>query len=722
MQRSATASILLILSLCVAVGGCSQRPEDTLAEIRALHEAGRFQESIGPLQALLEEDPEQPELHYLLGRALFQSGQSSSAIWPLRRAAEHPARAAQAGLLLTRALLLGRNAQDALAAVDRVLEAEPENLVARELRVEALLAGNRFAEALQEIDRVRALDPENLGVLGPRLACLIALERIDEAERALEAARRQLEATERDVPEALRARLCITSGLFLFEKGEPARAEARYAECLEAFPAQPVAVYEGALFYDRIGKGERATQIVRSAYADFPDDFREMLVRRMRTTGDRDEVERLLVEATRANPSPGTWFSLADHYVDEENYPAALRAFERALEAAVDPDPMLLFAYADTLIQAGEYMQALHAARDLESAMLRDLIAGRALLARGDAQGALSAFESGLRLWPDNATARLLAGRAAEQLGDFERAVVHYRGALRAGRGSTEAGALLAELYAAQGHRRLALDVARRYLTSRREDPEAYRLALRVARRTARYDVCREILARLALLPGQAPAALAEEVALEAALRGAEAALALLERAAIDLTDPAHAPALRASLEQLAVLGAHERARKQIDAALRENPQAAVFHELRAGALRAEGASAEAQRAALERALEIEPERAAALAGLAQLAAEAGEVERALRLYDRAARAQPADPSAAYAASRLLTARGRYDEARPRLEALLRRHPRHAEAAAELAELLRREERDPERARALARRAALFGSAPDAEEASASAP
>jgi tetratricopeptide (TPR) repeat protein len=722
MRRGAAAMFLLVLPLCIAAGGCSQRSEDALAEIRALHQADRFQASLGPLQALLEEDPEQPELHYLLGRALFRTGQPSSAIWPLRRAAEHPAHAAQAGLLLTRALLLGRNADDALAAVDRVLEVEPENLAARELRVEALGIGNRFAEALQEIDRVLALDPENLGVLGPRLASLIALERIDEAERALEAARRELDVTQRDVPEDLRARLCITSGLFLFEKGETARAEARYAECLEAFPTQPVAVYEGAVFYDRIGDSERATQIVRGAYAVSPDDFRQMLVRRMRTTGDRDEVERLLVEATRVSPSPGTWFSLADHYVDAEDYPAALRAFERALEAAVDPDPMLLFAYADTLIQAGEYMQALHAARDLDSAMLRDLIAGRALLARGDAQGALNAFESGLRLWPDNAPARLLAGRAAEQLGDFERAVVHYRGALRAGRGSTEAGALLAELYAAQGQRRLALDVARRYVTSRREDPEAYWLAIRVARRTARYDVCPEILAQLALLPGQASAALAEEIALEAALRGAEAALALLERAAIDLTDPANAPALRASLDQLAVLGAHDRAREQIDAALRENPQAAVFHELRAGALRAQGAPAEAQRDALERALELEPGRAAALAGLAQLAAEAGEVERALLFYDRAAQAQPADPSAAYAASRLLIARGRSDEARPRLEALLQRHPRHAEAAADLAELLLREERDPERARALTRRAALFGSAPDAGEAPASAP
>jgi tetratricopeptide (TPR) repeat protein len=361
-------------------------------------------------------------------------------------------------------------------------------------------------------------------------------------------------------------------------------------------------------------------------------------------------------------------------------------------------------------------MRALQVARDLDSAMLRDLIGGRVLLARGDAQGALTALESGLRLWPDNATARLLAGQAAEQLGHFERAVVHYRGALRAGRGSTEAGALLAELYAAQGNRRLALDVARRYVTSRPEDPQAYLLATRVAQRTGRYDVCRKVLAQLAELPGQAPVALAEKIALEAALRGAEAALAVLEIAIPDLTDPANAPALRASLEQLALLEAHERAREQVAAALRAHPEAAVFHELRARALHAEGAPADAQRAAFERALELDPRHAPALAGLARLAAQVNDVERALALYDRAARAKPADPSAAHAASRLLIAQGRADEAQTRLDTLLQRHPRHAEAATELARLLLRAGRGLERAQMLARRAALFGPGPDAYE------
>lgn len=239
-------------------------------------------------------------------------------------------------------------------------------------------------------------------------------------------------------------------------------------------------------------------------------------------------------------------------------------------------------------------------------------------------------------------------------------------------------------------------------------------MAIRVARRVGHYDACRDLFAQLAQLPGQAAVALAEEIALESALRGAEAARALAERSPLDLRDPTHAPALRALLDELALLGQHEPARARVDAALTAHPRAAVFHELSGRALQAASAPVEAQRASFERALELDPQRAPALTALADLAARADDVDRALALYDRATRAAPDDPAAAYAASRLLLAHGHSADAERRLAALLRRHPRHAAAAAELSELLLRDGRDLERARALAQRAALFGSDPEA--------
>ncbi len=715
MPRGFFVSIPMILAL-VAGSGCSPQPEDVLALIRRLHESGNFGDSIEPLQELLDRDPNQPEVNYLLGQALLAIGQTSSAVWSLSKAAESPDYEVQAGLLLTRALLRGRNQQDAITAVDRVLQIAPRNLAALDLRIEALVSADRYEEVLSDIERLLELDPENLRVLIPRALALLGLERIDEAGEALEAANRKLATTERDVSAAMRARLCITGGLFTFEKGDPESAESRYAQCLEEFPTEPLAVQEGARFYDRIGQRERATEIIRSAYDQFPNDFRAMLAGRMHALGEIDEKQRLLLEAAEEDFSPGAWFTLADHYVDRETYPAAIKAFERALERARNPPPMLVFAYADTLVQAGDYTRARQAVEKLDVPVLRDLIEGRVLLAQGDARGALQALESGIRFWPDNPTARLLAGQAAERVGDFERAIVHYRGSMRGGPGRTEAGALLAELYAAQGARRLALDIVRRYLRGRPRDPEAHLLAVRVAWRLGQHALRRDSLTRLSALPGQAPVAVAEEATMVAAESGPAAAVGFMERAPLDFTHPVAAPALRVLLEQLGALGAHEKAQARVAAAIEVHPKQPVFHALQARALRAAGAPPEQVREAFERALELDPEHAPALAGLAGLAAEGGERERALTLYDRAAKAAPEDPTPAYAAIQRLLAQGRSDEAQRRLVELLERHPRHAGAAVDLAQLLVRRGGDLDRALALAKRAALFGPGPDSYE------
>jgi tetratricopeptide (TPR) repeat protein len=144
-------------------------------------------------------------------------------------------------------------------------------------------------------------------------------------------------------------------------------------------------------------------------------------------------------------------------------------------------------------------------------------------------------------------------------------------------------------------------------------------------------------------------------------------------------------------------------------AALEAHPEEAVFHELTARALRAASAPTEPVREIYQRAVELDPKHAPALAGLAELALEAGDVERALVLYDRAAKAAPDQSSSAYAAIRLLLEQGRNSEAQSRLTALLKRHPREARAAAALARRLVERESDLDRALALARRAALFG-------------
>jgi tetratricopeptide (TPR) repeat protein len=699
----------------VGIGAACTRAEDPLVRIRELHARGRFAESVDPLRKLVDQDPARPETHLLLGVALLRTGEAGLAVWPLRRAAESPDHAVEAGILLTRAMLESRSAHDAVAAIDRVLSIDPDNVDALELRVEAHLATGSPAKALEDIDRVLELDPENLAVLAPRVLALIALERIDEAEAALETARERLASAGDEVSPSARARLCIASGLFAFEKGDAQAADAQYEDCLEKFPTDPLAVSEAVTFFDRTGRPERATEILRGAFERSGDAaFRIALARRMGAQGDAQAEERLLREEAEERPSAASWFALADHYVQRDEFDAALEAFEQALAASPDPTPMLRFAYADTLVQAERFEQAMQVAEEIEPQALRDLIRGRVLLGQGDAKGALAAFEAGIRLWPNNPAARFLAGQAAERAGDYERATSEYRESIRANPAQTKAGLALGELYAVQGDQAGALDALRRYVQTHPEDPEGYLVSIRIAHRAGQHSIAAEGLARLAVLPGQAARAKAEEATLLAVDKGPALAVEAVESSGLDLTDPSKAPALRVLLTQLAALGDHARAEALVRSALQAHPDEAVFHELRGRALRAAARPPEKVREAFERALALDPQHAPALVGLAELSAEAGERAAALALYDRATEADPDDPGPAYAAARLLLEAQETREAEARLEKLLEQHPREASAAHELARILV-ERGDLDRALGLAERAAWFR-APGADE------
>jgi tetratricopeptide (TPR) repeat protein len=166
-----------------------------------------------------------------------------------------------------------------------------------------------------------------------------------------------------------------------------------------------------------------------------------------------------------------------------------------------------------------------------------------------------------------------------------------------------------------------------------------------------------------------------------------------------------NAIAFRVSIDQLGVLGEHEKAAAVVEQALTAHPDESVFHELQGNALRAAG-QADAARASYERALELDDQSWRALVGLARLAAESGDTAGALALYDRAIAAEPEGPAPALAAVALVRETDPAETAQ-RLEHLLEQHPREAAAAKELAGLL--EDRgELDRARVYASRAAWF--------------
>jgi tetratricopeptide (TPR) repeat protein len=681
------------LAISVALLGlaCGQA-EDPLVEIRKLHGEGRHEATIEQLRTLADQDPSRAEVQFLLGSALLFSGNGGLAVWPLRAAARAPEYAIEARLLLVRSMLESRTAPDSIQFIDEVLELEPENIFALVLRVKAYMANGRNEEALVEIDRILELDPDNVAILVPRVTALIATQKIEEAEEAIEIANASLESTvDEEVDPSLATMLCIARGLFAYEKGEPEVAEAQYLECLEKYPVDVFVVQGVAGFYEMIGQRERAIEILEKAFEESGNSaFRMALVARMRMFGKSEEQEQLLRAEAEERPSMNSWFQLANFYVERDEFDEALEAFDHALTMTSDPPESILFAYADTLVQAEEYDKARSIVEKFEESALRDLIIGRILLAQGDPAGALVSFEAGILLWPNNAAGRFLAGQAAERVGNFDRAISDYREAVRAAIGRTRAALELAELYTLRGKYGDALDVVRQYMNAKPGDLDGIVVGVRAAHKARRYGVASEGLQRLSESPENAWMAVSEHAVLlaESGPDGPAEAVKTIEASDLDLTDPANEAALRVLLTNLAGLGDHERAAKRIDSAVGAHSEAAVFHELNGRVLSAAGKPPEKAREAFDRALELDPKHAPALIGLAELSAKAGDIDAALALYDQAAELDPENPAIGLAAAKLEVGAGRNADAQKRFEAVLSKHPREADAAIGLARIL----------------------------------
>jgi tetratricopeptide (TPR) repeat protein len=716
-QRNARAAALALCALLALLGACGNGEQDSLALVRQLQEQGRFEQSLELLRELREAHPDDPEISHLHGVALSAAGNPSLAIWPLRKAAEHPDWAVESGTLLAMLLLETGDAPDAIEAASTVLTHDPDNLEALGLRAQARLAANREEEeALADIDRVLELDPDNLTALVPRAMALIALQRLEEAEAALET----LESRWRDsaADPSSQATWCATLAIFAAEKGDVELAKQRFEDCLEKFPQESVLLTEAVGFYDQMGEPERGTEILRRALEGEtrPLTSQIALARRLREFGETDEAERLLREAVEdesAQTALLARLALVEHFEALENFAAAASALEPAIEAL--DDPRLRFRYADFLIRAEEYDRALKVAEGLDEQVFADLARGVILLRQGKPREALETLDAGIVLWPNNAGARYYAALAAEQLGDFDRAISEYRNSIRANAAASDAGLRLARLYEAQGEYEPAWIAVRHYLNpGHPRDPEALVLSVRLANRLGRPSAVQEALGQLARLPGQTGRAVAEAARIAGARAGPAEAVAVVERAGLDLTDPRNAEALGSLVASLSEAGDHRAALARVNASLEAHSDTATFHEIRARALEASGADREAVRACFERAIELDPDDARALSGLGRIAGGSGEFERAIALYDRAAAADPDEPEHPYAAIELLSAHGRSKEVERRLEAMLKGHPYYGRAADRLARHLVARGESLDRALNLSRRALRFQAGPQA--------
>ncbi len=707
------------LFACVGLGGCDAR--DPLEVIRQQQAAGRFQDTVEPLRELLSLRPDDPEVNFRYGRALSFT-QPHMATWALRKAMEDPAWLVPAGLQLAYLALASSDFDGVYQITGQILESEPENTQALLLRASAHAHSRRDYElATIDAKRILELDPDMLEAYEPLIMGLIGLGRLDEAGEALAEAGRRL--VELGGQEQVVAWHCATTAVLEQQRGALEKARETWIRCLEAHPTDPDVVSSAMGFYDAQREPQRSLEVARGALAQDPSSplFRSMLAQRLHASGDTAGAEAVLLEATRSETpiwAAGAWRELAKFRQGLGEWAAAAEAMEHAvewMEEAGEPNRQLLFEYADALVLAGQLERALEVAEELPLPAHRNLIRGRVAQERRDPALALEEFEEAFRLWPDNPWARYYGALAAEELGDFERALDGFRNAVRIEPGATDARTRGAALLLADGNPRNALVM----LETGSEPPEIEGQLLAMyltGLMDDRVAVARYFAGIEASQPGWAGQALAEAAEGLAQRAGPALAADMLAKApGVDFGDPRFAPALRALVRFSHEAKVSDSARAAFETIFAARPDSSAFQEVRAFDLELSGAPADAVRAAYLRALELDAENALAMAGLGRLALP-DDPAAALDFFERAAAADPSEPDPKLQAAKALIASGELAEAAERLDALLLEHPYEVEAAAERARLDLERGIATEQTLERAKRAARFGGGADALE------
>lgn len=714
-RRSGLPFVLLgLLLACLAVlPGCYRDSESRLVEIRTLHRSGEFDASIEPIRALLHTDPTNPEANYRLGVALVQTGRNGLAIWPLQKAAQTPDYGVSAGILLAGLLFEAKDYEEAVRTADQVLTLDPERIGALYIRGKSNVGAGNPEAALEDVDRVLAIQEDDYEAFLIRAAALVDLERLEEAEQAFRAMVVAVE--ELDIPNA-QGRACALLASHLASQHKLEEAETQYLKCIEDHPGQPLVMQYATNFYSDFDRPDDAVALWRTAVEQSPEDFTtraslaELLLREDRP----EEAEAVLLEAVDLFDTAVAWQSLSTFYKKRGDVTSARQALENALDRTPGQPETLQFALADLLVSEGKIDRALQLSEQIREPAYRNLIQGAVRLQQDDAEEALKIFEAGLRLWPNNAGARFMAGSAAEQMGDIDRAAAEYREAFRIDAAATDSALQLAAIHLELGEYKSSKEFAMRHIEERPlSGSDAHIVAVRAATAMGKYEDANQLLDDLDEKRGPTVESLVERAGVARASEGPAASAAVVRESDIEFDSAESIPALRTLAQSLSELGRVDEALASVRKARGQQGDSADLLDLQ-GRLELVSGKNAAAKGTLGEALALEPEHGSALLAMSSLVASEGQFDSALDLAQRSAAASSGGEraDALYTSAQLSMILGQRDEAMQYLRETLRFSPGHVDAANNLAWELAETDGDLNLALKLAKRASRVGTSP----------
>jgi putative PEP-CTERM system TPR-repeat lipoprotein len=388
MKKSAT--IITLIFLTIALGGCSPKNEDLMVKAKAYRQKGEHKSAIIELKNALQKNNSNAEARYLLGATYFDTRNYSSAEPELRRALELGYDRNQIVPLLGKSLLQ-------MGAFQKIVDLVPlDDQAPNETQADMLTVRARALVGLKDSSKARTLLDQAL-VKKPEFAdALIELARLALGEGKPDESIRLLDSALASGPNNVDAWLL---------KGDIAQFRGDQAGRLAA--NQKVLEVDAKNEWARLN-----IALIHIANKNF-NDARKLV----------NEVRSL----APGNVMAGYVLALLEHRAG--NHKAANEAIQPVVKAAPNYLPNIVLAGA-IATELGSYEQAqAHLASALDRApsnlYVRKLMVA-ALARSGQIQRALEILQPGLNQAPDDATLLSLSGELQLQKGEFGKAAEFF--------------------------------------------------------------------------------------------------------------------------------------------------------------------------------------------------------------------------------------------------------------------------------------------------------
>jgi putative PEP-CTERM system TPR-repeat lipoprotein len=350
-------------------------------------------------------DPANPMARTAMALNKLSKGQADSGFAELEAAAAADT-GARADMALIAARLRNRDTAGALKAIEALAAKQPDQPMPHVLRGRVLMSKNDTAGARASLEKALALDPKHF-------AAIASLAALDLAANQPDAARARLTAAQKADPNNPRLALALAE-LQQRTGAPPEQVTKQLNDAVRANPSDPAARMALVRHLLQAQDTKAALNAAQEAHAALPGNHE--ILQQLGTTqlaaGQPQQAVSTFVKLSTALPKRAApELALAEAHVATQDYAAAARAVDRALEREPKSVPAKLAEARVALLQK-QFDKSVRLAKALQSQLPKSpaplMLEAEAEIARGNHAAAVAPLRAALPLSSSAVTALTL--------------------------------------------------------------------------------------------------------------------------------------------------------------------------------------------------------------------------------------------------------------------------------------------------------------------------